>query len=135
VTAADAATSPQDEKPARRTRARKPKSDDGQETVSAATEEKPARRTRARKAPTDEPAGSAASTDEKPAPRSRARKAATEEAGGTTKSNQSSQENEAKPKRARVRKPKADAATPASGDAQPDGEPQGIWGRFRSARK
>ncbi len=137
ATAADAATSPQDEKPARRPRARKPKSDDGQEAPVASGEpEKPARRTRARKATTDEPDGSAASTEEKPAPRSRARKAATEEAGGTTKSNQSSQENEAKPKRARARKPKADeAATPSSGDAQPDGEPQGIWGRFRSARK
>jgi hypothetical protein len=80
----------------------------------AGDEEKPKRRsTRSRKAaePTDEaPAEAPAGDEEKPKRRStRSRKAA---------------------------EPTTNESSAASGDGEaPEGEPQGIWGRFRSARK
>ncbi|HUH16756.1 MAG TPA: NYN domain-containing protein [Methylomirabilota bacterium] len=101
-----------------------------EEVEGPADEEKPKpRRSRAKKADTAEekpkPARSRArkadTAEEKPKPRrSRARKAAAAPA-----------EEKPKPARSRARKANADEA-PATG---PDGEPQGIWGRFRSARK
>jgi uncharacterized LabA/DUF88 family protein len=120
-------TAPADaeDKPKRRTRARKADAD-----APADTEDKPRRRTRARKADADAAADTGAdapadAAEEKPKRRTRARKADADVATAT----------EEKPKR-RTRAKTANTASPAeaaSGDG--DGEPQGIWGRFRSARK
>jgi uncharacterized LabA/DUF88 family protein len=114
-----------EDKPKRRTRAKKADAD-----APADTEDKPRRRTRARKADADAPADTGAdapadAAEEKPKRRTRARKADADAATAT----------EEKPKR-RTRAKTANAASPAEaapGDG--DGEPQGIWGRFRSARK
>lgn len=130
--AAAAAEEPAGEKPARRTRARKPKAEEASAAEAPAAEgateveaEKP-KRTRGRKA-TDESATAteSAAAEQKPARRTRARKVTSEAAPA-----------EEKPKRSRARKSKTDeTAEPPSGDTPADGEPQGIWGRFRSARK
>jgi uncharacterized LabA/DUF88 family protein len=91
----------------------------------AATDEKPKRRTRAAKPESDE-----AATDEKPKRRTRAAKPGSDEAA-----------TDQKPKRrTRAAKPESDEAaarSSAEGDSGNGaaGEPQGIWGRFRSARK
>ncbi|HEX5039064.1 MAG TPA: NYN domain-containing protein [Candidatus Limnocylindria bacterium] len=109
----------------------------------AGAEEKPKRRRTTKKAQNGEAADAAA--EEKPKRRSRATAA-------TSKADEAA---EAKPKRSRsTRASTADAATEEkpkrrsrakaadaservaqAGDAVADGEPQGIWGRFRSARK
>jgi uncharacterized LabA/DUF88 family protein len=110
------------EKPKRRTRSTKADAGD------SAEDDKPKRRTRATKAD----AGAKAAGEEKPKRATRAKKS---DAGTSADAD--------KPKR-RTRAKKADAneaPSPASGasDAESgtdgEGEPQGIWGRFRSARK
>lgn len=118
---------PAEEKP-KRTRTRKADATDGD------IEEKP-KRTRRKAATATE-----GEAEDKPK-RTRARKADTAEASDGAA--------EEKPKRTRARKsePAAEAAEPTSDNAGSatdaagsatdagDGEPQGIWGRFRSARK
>jgi uncharacterized LabA/DUF88 family protein len=94
--------------PARRSRSKKADADaDAESTPPAEVEDKPKRTRRTTKAATE---ADAAPAGEKPKPRSRTRKS-DGGSGGTSR-----------------------AARTAEGDG-PDGEPQGIWGRFRSARK
>jgi uncharacterized LabA/DUF88 family protein len=115
--AADAPTEQDaaEEKPKRRSRAKAPTAD----ASEAVSEEKPKRRrsTKTVDAEAGEPAA------EKPT-RSRSTKAATDAS------------SEEKPKRRTRAKPAADqSGAPEPAAEGPDGEPQGIWGRFRSARK
>jgi uncharacterized LabA/DUF88 family protein len=117
-----------EEKPKRRsTRTRKAADAEApaDEAPAAETEEKPKRRsTRTKKAADAE---APAEAEEKPKRRStRTRKAADAEAPAVA---------EEKPKRRSTRTKTANADT-AAAPAPTDGEePQGIWGRFRSARK
>jgi hypothetical protein len=117
--------------------------DEAPDEAPAGDEEKPKRRsTRSRKAaePTDEaPAEAPAGDEEKPKRRStRSRKAAepTDEASAEGPAG-----DEEKPKRRSTRsrraaEPTTNESSALSGDGDaPEGEPQGIWGRFRSARK
>jgi uncharacterized LabA/DUF88 family protein len=86
---------------------------------------KPRRRsTRTPKADAEPATGEAPPADEKPKRRTR-----------TTK--QADADGESKPRRRSTRTPKADVASGVDDSAAPagDGEPEGIWGRFRSARK
>jgi len=110
-----------EEKP-RRTRTRKPAADAADAAEAGDEADAKPRRTRTPKA---DAADGADGADEKPKRAPRARKAAEGE--------------EAKPPRSRARKPSpsADASSTAdaSGESSDAGEPQGIWGRFRSARK
>ncbi|CAN5467729.1 hypothetical protein BH23CHL10_BH23CHL10_14830 [soil metagenome] len=114
-----ASAEPAEEKPKRRS-ARTPKAE---AAGDAAVEEKPKRRsTRAPKV--DESADAA--PDEKPKRRStRTPKATAADEPAT----------EEKPKRRSTRAPKAKAAPSGDGGEGAEGEPQGIWGRFRTARK
>ncbi|HEX7172735.1 MAG TPA: NYN domain-containing protein [Candidatus Limnocylindria bacterium] len=111
-----------EEKPKHRTRARKAEAP----AEPVADEEKPKRRTRTRKAeaPTE-----AAADEEKPKRRTRSR--ATAEAP----SEEATPATPATPKRRSTRAKKDESAAVAPGETGADGEPQGIWGRFRSARK
>lgn len=116
-------TATADEKP-RRTRTRKAATDSDEE----ATEEKP-RRTRSRKAA----AAATDETEERPKRATRGRKASESDEAPSA----------AKPRSRSRRAPAADASSSAEpsdsstdqATAGDDGEPQGIWGRFRSARK
>ena len=118
------------EKPKRgRSRARKTDAPGAPEATPV--DEKPKRRTRARKADAAEPAAPDSGDEaEKPKRATRSRKPEAAAAGG----------GEA-PKRSRARSTGQPAtADGVAGDADrpgegADGEPQGIWGRFRSARK
>jgi uncharacterized LabA/DUF88 family protein len=126
--AAAAPTEPEpEEKPKRRTRTRKA---DGDAPQATATEE-PKRRTRARKADTTEAAAAAEPVaEDKPKRRTRSRKA-----DGTTDA-ASTGTAAAPQRRTRAKKEAAAGEAPDDSDAMgADGEPQGIWGRFRSARK
>ncbi len=124
----DAASQPEPEAKPKRSRSRKPAAD-----ADATDEPKPARRTRSRAAtaePTPADVDAEAEPDSTPKP-SRARKADTADTAA-----------EAAPKapRRRSKAAESDAGTSeaaSTGDAAEaaDGEPQGIWGRFRSARK
>jgi uncharacterized LabA/DUF88 family protein len=104
---------PVEEKPKRRARA--PKTDADAPAANAA----PKRRTRSTKAAADVPAG-----DEPPKRRSRATKAQSD-AGAPA--------GDAAPKR-RSRAAKTAQSDDAAAADGADAEPQGIWGRFRSAR-
>jgi uncharacterized LabA/DUF88 family protein len=112
------------EKPKRRTRARKP------QAATSDADEKPRRRTRAAKTEPDaesQPAGDA--SDEKPKRRTRAKRTDASAAGDGAKPSGRSRRTPAQG---------ADEATSdgaASDGAAESGEPQGIWGRFRTARK
>ena len=115
----------------RRSRARKTATSD--DVSEAPAEEKPKRgrpRKAAAAAETDAPAEATAvpSAEDKPK-RGRPRKAATTDAPA---------EADAKPRRTRGATPKATGASAEASSADSttdgDGEPQGIWGRFRSAR-
>ncbi len=122
LTAAPAETEAE-EKPKRRTRTRKA---DADVAAPAETEgeDKPKRRTRTRKADA-EAAAPAEAEGEKPKRRTRTRKADAEAAAPAE-----AQAEERPKRRSRAKKDE----TPA-GDNPTEGEPQGIWGRFRSARK
>ena len=116
MAAAPAEAAAEEEKPKRRTRTRKAAAP----AEAAAEEEKPKRRTRTRKADAsaEEPG-----TEEKPKRRTRSKAAAEGSAA------------EAPAPRRRSRA-KSEASTDTAADETgADGEPQGIWGRFRSARK
>jgi uncharacterized LabA/DUF88 family protein len=104
-------------KPKRRSRSTKAGADAG----SADADPKPKRRSRSTKA--DAGAGSA---DAEPKPKRRSTKA---DAGAGTA------DADPKPKRRASTAKPADDASEASAEVGADGEPQGIWGRFRSARK
>ena len=121
---APGATESTEEKP-RRTRTRKPAADSDD-----ATEEKP-RRTRSRKAAaaaTEE----TEETEDKPKRVTRGRKASDgDEAASATKPRSRSRRAPAGGESSAA-EPSEPATDQAVGD---DGEPQGIWGRFRSARK
>jgi uncharacterized LabA/DUF88 family protein len=119
-------------KPARRSRSRKADAEAAAVTPDAEGDAapKPARRTRGRKADADTPAIETAA-EEKPKPRRRTTTA--KKAAGTA----AGESEAAKPaRRSRSRKTAetgpADAATGETEGA--DGEGQGIWQRFRSAR-
>jgi uncharacterized LabA/DUF88 family protein len=105
------------------------------EIAAQAVEEKPKRRTtRSRKAETPADDGAtAAATEEKPKRRTtRSRKAETPADDGATAA-----ATEEKPKRRTTRSRKAETPAEESAPVDSDGtvdEPQGIWGRFRSAR-
>jgi uncharacterized LabA/DUF88 family protein len=109
-----------EEKPKRRTRTRKAETD-----ASADAEEKPKRRTRTPKADAD----ASAETEEKPKRRSTRSRAAVSEAPADEA------EAPTAPKRRSPRAKKDDSTVVAPAEAGADGEPEGIWGRFRSARK
>jgi uncharacterized LabA/DUF88 family protein len=113
-----------EEKPKRRSRGKKP---DGEATTEAeaGAEEKPKRRTRTKKADGAATTEAEAGAEEKPKRRTRAKKAD----GEATAAAQA--DTEEKPKR---RSTRAKTDEPAEGQGA-EGEPQGIWGRFRSARK
>ncbi|HEX2766523.1 MAG TPA: NYN domain-containing protein [Candidatus Limnocylindria bacterium] len=110
-------------KPARRSRAKK--------ADATEADEKPARRSRAKKADTAE-AEAEGEAKAKPARRSRAKKADAEAPDGA--------DAEAKPARRRSSRAKpaeeaeTTAASASSGGEGDEPQPQGIWGRFRSAR-
>ena len=89
--------------------------------VPAAAEEKPKRRSRTRRA--DATAEAPAAAEEKPKRRTRA-KAASDEAV-----------DEKPATRRRTRAKSEESSVQETGETGADGEPQGIWGRFRSARK
>ncbi len=112
----------------RGTRTRKPKAE--AVTAEAPAEQEKPKRGRPRKA-----ASATAETAKDPPKGRRTRKAA--DADAATSADASSDESAPKPRRARSRKPKtegagAEASAPSNEDGE--GEPQGIWGRFRSAR-
>jgi uncharacterized LabA/DUF88 family protein len=128
-----------EQKPARRSRARKPAAADGD--AADATPAPP--KSRSRKAPAgavDAPA----EAPEKPARRARAPKAAAttsakaKPAKATTGAKGSDEADAAaKPKRRRTSKsttPDSSASEASAPDADGEGQPQGIWQRFRSAR-
>ena len=112
-----------EEKPKRRARARKA----DVEAPADADAEKPKRRTRARKADADAAAAEPTADAEKPKRRARARKTDTEATAETDEKLQG--------RSTRVRKVASSSSAVAPAEAGTDGEPQGIWGRFRSARK
>jgi uncharacterized LabA/DUF88 family protein len=114
----EAPASVEEEKPKRRTRARKA---DASVEEAAAEEAKPKRRTRSRAA--DVSAEAPAAEEDKPKRRTRAKAAA-----------EGSAERAPAPRR-RSRAKTEESTVQATGETGPDGEPQGIWGRFRSARK
>jgi uncharacterized LabA/DUF88 family protein len=138
-------------KPARRSRSRKPAAD-----AEAAEATPAAARGRSRKAsssagadapPADAPPAEAAEEKPKPARRTRGTKTAgtaTPKSKGTKASSDAAASDApdaaAKPKRSRSAKPSAPkpkAQSPGSetsADTDRDGQPQGIWQRFRSAR-
>ena len=89
------------------------------------TEEKPKRRSRGKKADGEATTEAEAGAEEKPKRRTRTRKADGE--GATA----GQADTEEKPKR---RSTRAKTDEPTEGEGA-EGEPQGIWGRFRSARK
>ncbi len=104
------------------------------EEAGTESEPKPARR-RSTRTKKDDAAPEEAGTESEPKParrrstRTKKDDAAPEEAGT---------ESEPKPARRRSTRTKKDDAAPASAaqsEGGADGEPQGIWGRFRSARK
>ena len=113
-----------EEKPKRRTASRAKKAVVG-DAPAAESEEKPKRRTstRARKAGAGDAPAQAGETPRR-RPSTRTKKADAGEAPAA--------EGEDKPKRRTSTRARKDDSAPA--DAE-DGEPQGIWGRFRSARK
>jgi uncharacterized LabA/DUF88 family protein len=108
----------EEEKPKRRTRARKA---DASSEALGTEEEKPKRRTRSRAA--DAPSEAPVAEAEKPRRRTRAKAAAE---GGAS---------EGSAPRRRSRAKTEESTAQATGETGADGEPQGIWGRFRSARK
>src|SRR5688500_19009829 len=117
----------EDEKPKRRTSTRPKKTEASPES---AAEDKPRRRTSTRTKKTEDAPAEAAS-DDKPKRRSSTR-AKQADAGVDAPT-----AGAAKPKRRAPARPRSQAPAPtASADGEgADGEPQGIWGRFRSARK
>jgi len=127
--AAPAAESEAEEKPKRRTRTRKA---DGEAAEASATEQ-PKRRTRSRTAAADTAGAAGAeepAAEEKPKRRTRSRK--TETSTDATASTESA----APKRRTRAKKDAAAGDAPEGSETMgADGEPQGIWGRFRSARK
>ncbi len=109
-----------DEKPKRRARS----------TTKAAAGDEPKPKTQSRRS-TAKPAGEAetpAETEEKPKRRTRSTKAAA--GGDEPKPKARSRRSTAKPAAAEP----ADAEGASTASASEAGEPQGIWGRFRSAR-
>ena len=136
---ADQAAAP---KPARRSRSRKSAADaEAGEAVEAAPA---APKGRSRKASTSAGAEAppAEAAVEKPTRRTRSRKTAdtTAPKSKPTKASSDAAASDApvaaaKPKRSRSAKPKAESpGSEASADTDGDGQPQGIWQRFRSAR-
>jgi uncharacterized LabA/DUF88 family protein len=141
------------EKPARRSSSRGRKSTTS-DTEAGATEEAPAtaRRSRSRKtaATAEAPADPPAEAAEKPARRTRATKSGTTKSGTTSRKSKAASTSTdeaaaeggdaaAKPKRRRSPKSTSaatdsSASEASSADADGDGQPQGIWQRFRSAR-
>ena len=141
------------EKPARRSssRGRKPTKADAE---TGAKEEAPAtpRGSRSRKtaATAEAPAEAPAEGAEKPARRTRATKSGTTKSGTSTRKSKAASTSTdeaapdggdaaAKPKRRRSTKSTSaetgsSASEASSADADGDGQPQGIWQRFRSAR-
>jgi uncharacterized LabA/DUF88 family protein len=126
--AATEAASTAEEKPKRRSTRTRKAADDAA-TDASAEEEKPKRRSTRTKKADDAATGADAAAEEKPKRRStRTRKAADDGAAGAG-------EPAAEPKPRSRRAPRARASeeqAPAPADSD---EPQGIWGRFRSARK
>jgi uncharacterized LabA/DUF88 family protein len=125
LTAAEPAA--EEEKPKRRPSTRTRKAESGPD---AAPTDKPKRRTSTRARKADEAPAEAVS-DDKPRRRSSSR-AKEADAGGDAPSAEAE-----KPKRRAPARSRSDSSTTAvSADGEgADGEPQGIWGRFRSARK
>ncbi len=123
-------------KPARRRSTRAKKADDAD--AGDETSPKPARRRSSRAKKDDGAAPEAAEAgsddDAKPKPTRRRSSRAKKEEGAESPS-----DDAPKPARRRSGAPKkketADAATAEGAELGEDGEPQGIWGRFRSARK
>jgi uncharacterized LabA/DUF88 family protein len=117
-------------KPARRSRTRKADS-----TAAAEAEPtKPARRSRARKADADAAAAPAAETTTESEKKPTTRRRASSTTRKTATKPKASEGAEAKPaRRTRSRKAAAGESPPTPGDSA-EGESQGIWQRFRSAR-
>ena len=132
---ADAPTAEATDKPKRRTtRTKKADADAGADAPKADGETKPRRRS-TRPTKVDADAGADAPTAEatdKPKRRTTRTKKADADAGADAPK----ADAETKPRRRSTRTKTADAAA-ADADAGDgaDGEPQGIWGRFRSARR
>ena len=127
--AATETASTEGEKPKRRsTRARKAADADASAAEAPAEEEKPKRRsTRTRKA-ADDGGADAPAQDEKPKRRStRTRKA---DEGDSPAADPAAEPKPRSRRPARARATEEQAPAPADSE-----EPQGIWGRFRSARK
>jgi uncharacterized LabA/DUF88 family protein len=122
---APAAEAQADEKPKRRTRTRKA---DAEAVSGDAEGEKPKRRTRARKTDAGDATSGDVETEEKPKRRSRAKTADAD--APAAEADAAAAE---KPRR-RSRAKKTDAEPAAPQQSAAEGEPQGIWGRFRSAR-
>ena len=114
-----------EEKPKRRTRSRKAETD---APAEAEVQEKPRRRTRSRKAETDAPAEAESEAASQAKPKRRSRTTASGDAGTEGVA-------AAAPKRRATRAKTGESAAAATDEPAVDGEPQGIWGRFRSARQ
>jgi uncharacterized LabA/DUF88 family protein len=122
-----------EEKPKRRrsTRTRKAAEDGDAAAEAPAEEEKPKRRsTRTRKAAEDGDAAAEAPAGEDKPKRRRSTRTKSDDAGAATAGTGSTEEKPPARRSTRSRSTAQQASAPAE-----EGEPQGIWGRFRSARK
>jgi uncharacterized LabA/DUF88 family protein len=131
---AEATVSETEAKPRRRTRSRKADAEGSAQDAEAETEAKPARRTRSRKAAD---AASEAAPDAAPKRTPRSRKTTTAKSGPADERGDPKKAPARRTSRARTKKADDMAGGAASGEATAGGEgdDQGIWQRFRSARK
>ena len=117
-------------KPARR-RSTRTKKDDGEQSASAEAPKPATRRpTRAKK---DD--GESAGTEEAPKPARRRSTRTKKDDGEQSASAEAPKPATRRPTRAKKDEGQPSNASAPSGEVDADGEPQGIWGRFRSARK
>ncbi|MGH2380350.1 MAG: NYN domain-containing protein [Candidatus Limnocylindria bacterium] len=119
-------------KPARRRSTRATKGDAPAPEAASDETPKPTRRRSTRAKKTEAPAAEAA-PEESPKP-SRRRSTRTKADEGSGSEAASEAPTPARRRSSRAKKDESDAAPSAEGEAEA-GEPQGIWGRFRTARK
>jgi len=137
ASASDTGDADEAPRPARRTSTRAKKDEaPASDTGDADEAPNPARRRSTRAKKDEAPSGKAAASDEAPNP---ARRRSTRAKKDEAPSGEAAESDEApKPVRrrsARIRSDSAPAGEAAMASQSEDGEPQGIWGRFRSARK
>jgi uncharacterized LabA/DUF88 family protein len=126
----DAAEAPTEEEKPKRRSTRTKKAADSAAGEAPAEEEKPKRRSTRTKKAAGSAAGEAPAEEEKPKRRSTRTKKADSADGAATPEEKKPRARPTSSTRSRATG--EPATTPAPGDVE---EPQGIWGRFRSARK